>query len=242
MKAHVRKLYGGYYYLIEGTPDTFSENSKVISDHITRREAIRHGIKNGYDIIINKRQQNRNDTNAMDDALRIRVTDYGMHSIGSQAGAWLKLPATVDELATTLQKVGVEYGELGRSFFINGFESSIPTVNNLSLEHISNMSINELNYIAEQLERLPQKEAEKLGETLGMLQKLNALPQDHSKVAEKTEAINYRHTNQNSEQAAPPKTSIRSKLDAKKVEATTKGAQNQNSQKPSLPRHNENTL
>lgn len=52
--AFVRRLYDGAYYLIAGVPEDV-QNIKLVSRHGTRREAIRHGKRDGYDIIIKNR-------------------------------------------------------------------------------------------------------------------------------------------------------------------------------------------
>ena len=55
MEAFVRKLYNGRYYVIEGSPDQFNDKSKVVGEYSTRREAIRNGKREGYDIVIRNR-------------------------------------------------------------------------------------------------------------------------------------------------------------------------------------------
>jgi len=55
MEAFVRKLYNGRHYVIAGNPDEFSENSKIVGEYGTRREAIRNGKREGYNIVIRNR-------------------------------------------------------------------------------------------------------------------------------------------------------------------------------------------
>jgi hypothetical protein len=55
MEAFVRKLYNGHHYVIAGNPDQFNENSKIVGEYSTRREAIRNGKREGYDIVIRNR-------------------------------------------------------------------------------------------------------------------------------------------------------------------------------------------
>jgi hypothetical protein len=55
MEAFVRKLYNGHHYVIAGNPDQFTENSKIVGEYSTRREAIRNGKREGYDIVIRNR-------------------------------------------------------------------------------------------------------------------------------------------------------------------------------------------
>jgi len=52
MEAYVRKLYNGHYYLIKGNPENHKQNTQSLGEFITRRQAIRHCKKLGYDLII----------------------------------------------------------------------------------------------------------------------------------------------------------------------------------------------
>ena len=60
-QAFVKRHYSGRYLLIAGNPEDFKSAiederaARLISQHSTRREAIRHGKRDGYDIIIKNR-------------------------------------------------------------------------------------------------------------------------------------------------------------------------------------------
>jgi len=57
MEAYVRKLYNGHYYLIKGNPENHKQNTQSLGEFITRRQAIRHCKKLGYDLIIKSKEE-----------------------------------------------------------------------------------------------------------------------------------------------------------------------------------------
>jgi hypothetical protein len=54
MEAYIRKLCNGHYYVISGRPEDH-ENNKLVEGCNTRRQAIRHANKKGYDLVIKSR-------------------------------------------------------------------------------------------------------------------------------------------------------------------------------------------
>jgi len=54
MQVYIRKLYNGHYYLISGRPENHRNNT-IVEEFYTRRQAIRHAAKSGYDLIIQTR-------------------------------------------------------------------------------------------------------------------------------------------------------------------------------------------
>jgi hypothetical protein len=55
MEAYIRKLYDGRYYIIAGIPENHRSNNKSLGEFCTRRQAIRHAISNGFNLIIRSR-------------------------------------------------------------------------------------------------------------------------------------------------------------------------------------------
>ena len=159
MQAFVRKLYNDRYYLIGGTLESLSESSPILGEYTTRREAIRKGRQQGYEIIINRRTKESEVTKDMDkdSSLKIRLAKYDMYNSGNIGAVWLNLPATADELATALDSINVHGGEHGIDYFITDFESSLPLLEKLHINVVRGMSIDELNYIAGTFERNAQR-------------------------------------------------------------------------------------
>ena len=54
MEAYIRKLHNEHYYVISGRPENH-ENNKIVEECNTRRQAVRHAIKKGYDLVIKSR-------------------------------------------------------------------------------------------------------------------------------------------------------------------------------------------
>ena len=77
-------------------------------------------------------------------------------------GVWLKLPTTTEQFQNALNRIGVMGGEYNKDFFITGFESSIDAAQRLSLENLQNAKIDEINYLAAQLEALEPEEIDTL--------------------------------------------------------------------------------
>jgi len=56
MDAHIRKMYNGRFYVIAGHPnDKLTEDSIVLGDYNTRRQALRYAKRDGHEIIIRNR-------------------------------------------------------------------------------------------------------------------------------------------------------------------------------------------
>ena len=101
---------------------------------------------------ISSENQPQKESENMNEPLNIRLANREAHENGSTDGAWLKLPATSEQLQTTLTRIGAQDGALGKDYFINNFESSIPVIAGIPLENIQEVGINRLNYLAAQLE------------------------------------------------------------------------------------------
>jgi len=111
----------------------------------------------------------------MNEPLNIRLANRGMYESGSADGIWLKLPATAEHLNTALKRIGVNSGEHGVDYFITAIESTIPVIDRIPVENIRRSSINELNYIAGQLEKADPTQIEKLSASLEGISGINSV-------------------------------------------------------------------
>lgn len=104
----------------------------------------------------------------MNDALSIQIHNRQRFEQGDP-GEWLKLPATSEQLQTAMRCVSIT-ADNSQDFFINGMESPIEAVTRLRLEQVQAAGVDELNYLATQLEALDVTQTEKLnvnGDILG---------------------------------------------------------------------------
>jgi len=102
----------------------------------------------------------------MNEPLNIRLASREMDEAGSTDGIWLKLPATAGQLEDALKRLGVKGGEYGVDYFITATESEVPMLSQLSLEHLRRADINELNYIAGQIQKTEPDTLRKLNASL----------------------------------------------------------------------------
>jgi len=95
----------------------------------------------------------------MKEPLNIQLVSREAFESGNTAdGAWLKLPATADQLQTALARIGVQGGD----FRINDFESPVFAIGSLERDTVLNADLNELNFLASQIEKLDDTQLEKL--------------------------------------------------------------------------------
>ena len=87
--------------------------------------------------------------------IKIFVTNLGKYNEGQLIGEWLSLPATDEQIAATLDKIGID--ELYEEYFITDSESDFA---DLSIKEYSN--IDELNELAERITDLDECELEAL--------------------------------------------------------------------------------
>ena len=92
---------------------------------------------------------------------------YITRESGGVEGAWLKLPATAEQLQSALARIGTANGE--QEFFINGIETPVAAVARLSLENIQKAGIDELNYLAAALQARDDKQIDKLNAASEMI-------------------------------------------------------------------------
>ena len=55
MQAYIRKLHNNRYYIISGIPENH-ENNTIVGVYYTRRQALRHAVRDGYEVIIRNRK------------------------------------------------------------------------------------------------------------------------------------------------------------------------------------------
>jgi antirestriction protein ArdC len=101
----------------------------------------------------------------MQDPINIQLST----EIGATGGAWLKLPATSEQLQTALARIGVPNGEQDKDFFITGLESPVAAVSRLSLENEQKAGIDELNYLAAALQSRDDRQIDKLNAASEMI-------------------------------------------------------------------------
>jgi len=75
MQAYIRKLHNGRYYIISGTPENHHNNTTSLGEFYTRRQAMRHADKMGYDLVIRSSRPTTEELpSVMDD--REKVNSY----------------------------------------------------------------------------------------------------------------------------------------------------------------------
>ena len=114
--------------------------------------------------ISEKNTEQRKELNTMNEPLNIQLANreqYITRESGSVEGAWLKLPATAEQLQTALTRIGAQGDEHGRDYFINGIETSLPVFDKISIESINKAGIDELNYLAAALQSRDEKQIAK---------------------------------------------------------------------------------
>jgi antirestriction protein ArdC len=109
-------------------------------------------------VSISENTEQRKEHENMNEPLNIKLSTREMFESGSVEGAWLKLPATAEQLNATLARIGAQ----GKEFIISGFESPVVAVSRLSLENVQKAGLDELNFLAAGLEKLDDNQIEKL--------------------------------------------------------------------------------
>jgi antirestriction protein ArdC len=92
----------------------------------------------------------------MKEPLNIRLSSREQYEAGdADGGAWLKLPATAEQLRDALESIGVSGGKQGTDYFITDHETPVFGL-------VFPGPIDELNYMAARLATLDEHEATKL--------------------------------------------------------------------------------
>lgn len=112
--------------------------------------------------------------------LEAYVTNLGRYNEGHLDGAYLKLPATTEQVQALLKQIGVD-GKRYEEIFITDYETTVAGLHSCLGEHAN---IDELNYLASLLDELDEGDLEKFeaalsyGEHTGSLQALINLVQN----------------------------------------------------------------
>jgi len=167
MQAYIRKQKNGRFRIFLGAPENHKSNDYVVDPFLTRRQAMRYAKKKGYDIIVKDRYDTaRKESEDMKEYLEIKLSNLEAYENNTQDGVWLQLPVDADDFNEALGRIGVVGGEHGMDYYITDFSSSMPVISNLPIEHIRRLSIDELNYIAGQLEKTDPAVVTKLNDEL----------------------------------------------------------------------------
>ena len=153
MKAYVRKATDYRYAVYAGSPENHSKDSLVIGEYFTRRQAIRHATRNGYSVQIRGHDYIAEEQKKMKETLNIYVTASEYPDEKRTAGEWISLPADKRDIDLALVRMGVYGSEYGNDYFITDFESNIPTISRMPIEYIQRKGIENLNTLAEKLEK-----------------------------------------------------------------------------------------
>jgi len=116
-------------------------------------------IENGGDSISEPNiDEQRKELDTMNEPLNIQLLTREMYEKGDTGGAWLKLPATAEQLNATLARIGAQGGD----YIINGIETPVAAVARIPLENVQKAGLDELNYLAAAMQSRDDKQIAKL--------------------------------------------------------------------------------
>ena len=144
----------------------FSVNGKLLPGYTVEGEEAPQPdraaeMQNGGDSISQEKPtEQRKEQQDMNEPLNIKLS-----TPDNAEGAWLKLPATAEQLNAALARIGAQ----GNDFTISGFETPIPVIERIPLENVQKAGIDELNYLAAQLEPLDEKRIARLEAVAGTI-------------------------------------------------------------------------
>ena len=144
-------------YTVEGEepapPEHSTDHTTAVDTPATDPAADMGGVS------ISTENEPRKESEPMKEPLNIQLVSREAFESGNAAdGAWLKLPATADQLQTALARIGVQDGD----FRINDFEAHVFAVGSLERDIVLNADLNDLNFLAAQIEKLDDTQLEKL--------------------------------------------------------------------------------
>lgn len=90
------------------------------------------------------------------DILNVFITNLGKYNEGELVGEWVSLPTTRDEITACFKRISVD-GVKYEEYFLTDYESALDRVTTYIDEYTS---LDELNYLASQLETLSSSELE----------------------------------------------------------------------------------
>jgi len=116
-------------------------------------------IENGGDSISEPNiDEPRKEPLTMNEPLNIQLLTREMYEKGDTGGAWLKLPATAEQLNAALARIGAQGGD----YIINGIETPVAAVARIPLENVQKAGLDELNYLAAALQSRDDRQIAKL--------------------------------------------------------------------------------
>jgi antirestriction protein ArdC len=119
----------------------------------------------GVSVPVQQNTEQRKEYENMNEPLNIRLSAEK----SATDGAWLKLPATADQLDIALARIGAGGGRQGKNYFITAFESPVAAVSRLSPENVQRAGLDELNFLAAALQSRDDKQTAKLNAAIGMM-------------------------------------------------------------------------
>ena len=96
----------------------------------------------------------------MSEQFSILIDSRTRFETGEPGGVWLPMPATAQQLHTTMQSVGIT-ADNPQDFFINGFANTEDCPFDVPLAVIQNGSVDELNYLGNLLSMQRDEDKEK---------------------------------------------------------------------------------
>jgi len=150
--------------------DTFRVNGHLLPGYTLEHEEFyppeRAAEISGVSVIDEKiNELLRKERENMNEPLNIKLSTREMYEAGGGDGAWLKLPATTEQLNATLARIGVQDND----FIISGVETPIPSIERIPLENVQQAGLDELNYLAARLETIEPVQLAKLNAAIEVM-------------------------------------------------------------------------
>ena len=143
--------------------DTFRVNGQLLPGYTLEHEEFtppeRAANISGVPVVDEKINELVKESEDMNEPLNIQLLTHEMREKGNNDGAWLKLPATAEQLNAALARIGAQGNEQGKDFFINACEAR---VKGFDFNLVASTPINELNYLAARLATVDDFDTEKL--------------------------------------------------------------------------------
>lgn len=108
----------------------------------------------------------RKELENMNEPLNIKLSTHELQAQDRNGGAWLKLPATAEQLDNALARIGAQGAVQGKDFFISDCE---PIIHAWDYNFIASTPIDELNYLAARLEDADPAQLEKMRAAIGVM-------------------------------------------------------------------------
>jgi len=142
--------------------DCFRVNGQLLPSYTIEGEEPKPPDLTAADIggvSISTHTEPRKENEPMKEPLNVQFVSREAFESGNAAdGVWLKLPATADQLQTALARIGVQDGD----FRISDFETPVFAIGSIERDTLLNADLNDLNFLAAQIEKLDDTQLEKL--------------------------------------------------------------------------------